>query len=237
MSFYSIIHTVIGIASFIFSFSTVSCVVSFLSFTDTNTSHRESDSSVLFSNFLLLSLFIAQHSLMKLFPISTLLNNPKLSHLDRTCYVTATNSCLIMMVNFWSSSSTTLWSWDTSSSTFSCWLFYITHCLAWYLIYCSTIMLDLPDLLGIRQIVDHCSNKTYKCDSSLTRLYSHMRHPSFSSLSIILLARPVMTLDRALLASIFCTYMYTAWRPDMADLSYQIKQWGKKKQVLENICK
>jgi len=96
-------------------------------------------------------------------------------------------------------------------------------------------MLDLPDLLGMRQIVDNCSEKKVECDSSLTRLYSHMRHPSFSSLSIILLARPIMTLDRAFLAAILCTYMYAAWKPDMADLSYQIKQWGRKKQLLDRI--
>ena len=73
----------------------------------------------------------------------------------------------------------------------------------------------------------------FSCDSSLTRLYSHMRHPSFSSLSIILLARPMMTLDRAIVATILCTYMYTAWRPDLADLSYQVKQWDKKKTLLD----
>ena len=35
-----------------------------------------------------------------------------------------------------------------------------------------------------------------KSDASLSRLYSHMRHPSFSAIALVLLARPSMTLDR-----------------------------------------
>ena len=35
-------------------------------------------------------------------------------------------------------------------------------------------------------------------DPSLSRLYSHMRHPSFSAIALILVVRPTMTLDRYL---------------------------------------
>ena len=66
----------------------------------------------------------------------------------------------MMMVNYWTSSYIILWNLDTKSSSFLWWLFTMTHSMAWYLIYCSTIMLDLPELLGIRQIVEHCSDKT-----------------------------------------------------------------------------
>eukprot|EP00090_Calanus_glacialis_P021140 TRINITY_DN32630_c0_g1_i2.p1 TRINITY_DN32630_c0_g1~~TRINITY_DN32630_c0_g1_i2.p1 ORF type:complete len:237 (+),score=66.65 TRINITY_DN32630_c0_g1_i2:97-807(+) len=235
MSFYHIIHIIIAATSFIFSFYTICSVVSFLSFTPTQPASQQSDIYGHIYNLIILFMFTCQHSLMKVFPISTLLKCPSLSHLDRTWYVTGTNCCLMMMVNYWTSSSIILWNLDTTSSSFLWWLFSMTHSMAWYLIYCSTIMLDLPDLLGIRQIVQHCSHKTYSCDSSLTRLYSHMRHPSFSSLSIILLARPMMTLDRAIVATILCTYMYTAWRPDLADLSYQVKQWGNKKRLLDKL--
>ena len=104
---------------------------------------------------------------MKLFPTSTLLKCPSLSYLDRTWYVMATNCCLIMLVNCWTSSSIILWDIDTTSNNFLWWLFTITHSLAWYLIYCSTIMLDLPDLLGIRQILDHVSGKKVNKSSDL----------------------------------------------------------------------
>ena len=118
-------------------------------------------------NLLLLLLFTCQHSLMKLLPTSTFLKCPALSYLDRTWYVMATNCCLIMLVNCWTSSSIILWDIDTTSSNFLWWLFTITHSLAWYLIYCSTIMLDLPDLLGIRQILDHVSGKKVNKSSDL----------------------------------------------------------------------
>ena len=42
-----------------------------------------------------------------------------------------------------------------------------------------------------------------KSDASLSRLYSHMRHPSFSAIAIVLLARPSMTLDRYLNLAFF----------------------------------
>ena len=96
---------------------------------------------------------------MKLFPISSILSCPSLSYLDRTWYVTATNCCLTLLVNYWTSSSIIIWSLDITSNNFLWWVFTITHSIAWYLIYCSTIMLDLPDLLGIRQIVEHCSSE------------------------------------------------------------------------------
>ena len=176
MSFYYIIHIIIATISFIFSFYTICSVVSFLSFTPTQPASQQSGkfltnicfiiSFVLIDiyghiyNLIILFMFTCQHSLMKVFPISTLLKYPSLSHLDRTWYVMATNCCLMMMVNCWTSSSIILWNLDTTSSSFLWWLFSITHSMAWYLIYCSTIMLDLPDLLGIQQIVEHCSDKT-----------------------------------------------------------------------------
>ena len=55
----------------------------------------------------------------------------------------------------------------------------------------KTILYILRSLLGnYVQLV--------KSDASLSRLYSHMRHPSFSAITIVLLARPSMTLDRYL---------------------------------------
>ena len=97
------------------------------------------------------------------------------------------------------------------------------HCLSWGLIYCSALLLDLPELLGLRQIAEHCqlsqvcqdapllrilnniakkSNiyeiQVVEIDPLLSRLYSHMRHPSFSAIAIILVVRPTMTLDRYL---------------------------------------
>ena len=88
------------------------------------------------------------------------------------------------------------------------------HCLSWGLIYCSALLLDLPELLGLKQIAEHCQLsqvwipeyiklwfqfiQVVESDASLSRLYSHMRHPSFSAIAIILLARPSMTLDRYL---------------------------------------
>ena len=40
------------------------------------------------------------------------------------------------------------------------WVVPLLHSLCWYLVYCSTLLLDLPDLLGLRQLWQHCTGET-----------------------------------------------------------------------------
>jgi len=143
---------------------------------------------------MLLGVFILQHSAMKRLQLKERLQNAKLGHLERSLYVGSTNICLLVLINFWSTSSSMLWQLDFDIRIFS-WV----HCLSWGLIYCSALLLDLPELLGLRQIAEHCQlSQVVENDPSLSRLYSHMRHPSFSAFALILVVRPTMTLDRYL---------------------------------------
>ena len=68
-----------------------------------------------------------------------------------------------------------------------------------YPIRCQPVEKKIPKT-GSRRKQSFLSNmfivQVMECDPSLVRLYSHMRHPSFTALSIILLARPTMTYDR-----------------------------------------
>merc|ERR1712130_378967 len=165
--------------------------------------------------------FILQHSAMKRLHLTERLQNTGLAHLERSLYVGSTNLCLLFLISFWSTSSSLLWQLDFDTRIFS-WV----HCLSWGLIYCSALLLDLPELLGLRQIAEHCQlSQVVESDESLSRLYSHMRHPSFSAIATILLTRPSMTLDRSLLAAVLISYMYLAWNPDLEDLRYQQVQW------------
>lgn len=171
---------------------------------------------------------------MKRTKLKEKLKDAGFGHLERTLYVTATNFCLLLLITFWKQSPVQLWHLETDPGPLS-WLLPLLHSVAWYLVYCSALLLDLPELLGFRQLAEHCGyNKALllDVDPSLTRLYSHMRHPSFSALTFILLARPSFSLDRALLACVLCGYMYIAWNPDIEDFQYQQRQWRRKKERL-----
>merc|ERR550517_1515350 len=85
---------------------------------------------------MLLGVFILQHSAMKRSQLKERLQNAKLGHLERSLYVGSTNICLLVLINFWSTSSSMLWQLDFDIRIFS-WV----HCLSWGLIYCSALLL------------------------------------------------------------------------------------------------
>lgn len=222
------LNILIGVASFLLSAFTIFALASFFSFHSVNAQTTENGN--LFWNMMLLGVFILQHSAMKRSQLKERLQNAKLGHLERSLYVGSTNICLLVLINFWSTSSSMLWQLDFDIRIFS-WV----HCLSWGLIYCSALLLDLPELLGLRQIAERCQlSQVVENDPSLSRLYSHMRHPSFSAFALILVVRPTMTLDRALLATVLISYMYLAWNPDLEDLKYQKAQWRRKKVILRD---
>lgn len=66
----------------------------------------------------------------------------------------------------------------------------------------------------------------------LRTLYSHIRHPSFVGLSVVLWAINIMSLDRLLLAVLWTLYMYIAWNTDHKDIMYHKCQLGRKRTEL-----
>jgi hypothetical protein len=68
-------------------------------------------------------------------------------------FVAATNVCLLLLVTFWQRSRVILWQLEGSW-----WPLTLVHAAAWYLVYCSALLLDLPGLLGLRQLAEHCGS-------------------------------------------------------------------------------
>jgi len=225
-----LLNCTFGSASFLLSAYTIFALADFFSYNAADAADIPENGTLLW-NAVLLCVFIFQHSVMKRLNFKKRLESAGLGHFERCLYVGSTNVCLLFLINCWRVSSSTLWQLESDKRIFN-WL----HLVCWGLIYCSTLLLDLPELLGLRQIAEHCRLlQVVECDPSLARLYSHMRHPSFTALSIILLARPTMTYDRALLATVLMSYMYLAWNPRLEDLNYQKEQWRKKKLILRNL--
>lgn len=125
-----------------------------------------------------------------------------------------------------------LWQIDVENSSALWWTFVTTHVLSWTIIYGGSIIMDLPELLGVKQAynsLNDCPDPiTYKA-VQLRNLYAHVRHPSFLGFTIILFATNVMSIDRLVLAVLLTTYMYVAWSTDKHDVEYQKKQLQRKK--------
>jgi len=100
----------------------------------------------------------------------------------------------------------------------------------------SSLVMDLPELLGIKQayydLKAYGPPINYK-SGELRNLYAHVRHPSFVGLTVILFATNVMSVDRFVMALLLTTYMYLAWSTDRKDVAYQKLQLQRKKFELK----
>lgn len=109
------------------------------------------------------------------------------------------------------------------------------HGLCWATILFGSILMDLPELIGVIQIyckVKEIPEPLLTKTAEYRRLLGHIRHPSFIGITIVLWCVNIMTLDRALLASLWTLYMYVAWNPDIKDCAYQRSQLSRKKYEL-----
>jgi len=182
--------------------------------------------------------FIFQHSFMKSDIIKKILQSLGLSGAERTIYSLTSSLCLHYLLKNWiSAQSIVLWQVDVGNSQVLWWLFVLVHAFAWIIIYGGSIIMDLPEILGIKQayydLKDYAAPIAYK-SFELRHLYTHVRHPSFVGFSVILWATNLMTLDRLLLSLMLTAYMYFAWSTDRNDVIYQKCQLKRKAQELKS---
>lgn len=243
---------IISASAFILSFATVWQFVVFLSSHDILRYYRfkhvgaasqeiqyQYSSSVLWAatvDVILVLLFVGHHSVMTRRSIKERLNQLSLGMLARSLYVIGTCLTLQILMKYWHPLLCgALWEIDTVNHPFWWWLFVLTHTAAWVVVYGGSVMMDLPEMLGVKQVYYHVqglpSPLTQK-SAYLVRLYSHLRHPSFSALTLILWFHPIMRIDRFLLASGLTLYMLIAFRPDNHDYRYQQEQLERKKVEL-----
>lgn len=153
----------------------------------------------LFVNQSLLSIFIAQHSILALPAVKTWLSSPNLLVFRRCIYVTLTSVSLQIILKYWHPiPEVVLWNIDTNVEVYW-WSFVLLHVFAWTIIYIGTICLDVNELLGIKQVYYNIRElpdpNEYK-SPDLKRLYLHMRHPSFIGFIFILWLVPYMRFVR-----------------------------------------
>eukprot|EP00050_Salpingoeca_kvevrii_P000284 m.145461 g.145461 ORF g.145461 m.145461 type:complete len:348 (-) comp10078_c0_seq3:24-1067(-) len=160
---------------------------------------------------LLLLVFGISHSFMATFAFKrSYLRSFLPAPLLRTVYCAASAVCIMLMVRFWETSPAVLW--DIRGSR---WLDLLRICswLAWGLIGCSFLNLDSSELVGLKQTYNYIMGfqpPQASYSRNLLSLYRHCRHPIFLSFLFVVLATPLLTLDRAMMAFLFVVYMTAA---------------------------
>lgn len=241
----------IGCTSFVLTFVSVGKLSWFLSSIHQMKSNSSAASSqdfmdivtnvrvlnVLFVNAVLAITFVLVHSFFRIESVKKSLEKVGLTSASRSLYCLLSSVSLLVLLKYWKIIPYTLWEFDVQSTTFRYWLYFSLHSLAWTVIYAGSLLMDLPELLGIKQIVYHLQGLPHTCEyyksEQLNTLYAHFRHPSFICLSLILWFSNYMTLDRLLLAVLFTSYMFLAWNPDKRDYQYQKLQLTRKKIELQ----
>ncbi|XP_064480714.1 nurim homolog isoform X2 [Ornithodoros turicata] len=144
--------------------------------------------------------------------------------LTRSAYIIATCVCLKVLMTFWSRSNQfVLWEVDTSENPLLWWCFTAVHVVGWLIIYTGCLLMDIGELLGVKQVYYSMASfyqpRNLKA-RSLNRYYSHMRHPSFIVMCLLLFVHPVMRIDRFLLAAFMAIYTFVRYNIDVEDYEY-----------------
>lgn len=219
--------------SFLYVFYVLRKLVYFLS--DTNDHQRTlllplKDESLnsstvwaLFIDYLLISVFILQHSLMASETVKNMLSKLYIIEIERSFYNICSAAVLSLLLDNWQFISwISVWSLDISNSNTLWLMFMAVHIMGWLIIYGGCLIMDISELTGFKQVYYKANVNSMSTKSrELRRYYSHMRHPSFIGFLIILWIHPFMTLDRFLLASVISMYMVLMWNVDKEDYQYQ----------------
>uniref|UniRef100_A0A336KTU6 Nuclear envelope membrane protein n=1 Tax=Culicoides sonorensis TaxID=179676 RepID=A0A336KTU6_CULSO len=247
----NLVLLLIGITSFVFTFVSIGKLAWFLSAVYQTKVENENLSTgdqvkEILSNKLVLNalfvdaslaiLFIFVHSFFRMDSVKGFWAKIGLKSAVRSIYCLVSALSLLFLLKHWKIVPYSFWEFDIYTTNFRYWCFFLAHSLAWTIIYAGSLLMDLPELLGIKQIVYHLQGLPHPCEyyksEQLNTLYSHIRHPSFICLTLILWGANCMTFDRFILASLWTLYMFLAWNPDSKDYEYQKIQLTRKKLEL-----
>ncbi|XP_053675606.1 nurim homolog [Anopheles nili] len=194
----------------------------------------------LFFNSVWVVLFVLQHSFMRADRVKRFWSAIGLELAERSLYNIASSYCLLLLLKNWHSPPTQyrLWFFDVDGNTTLWWVMVGAHVLSWIVVYGGSLMVDLPELIGLKHVYydinDLAPPMSYK-SHQLQSYYKRYRHPSFVALTVVLWFTNGMTIDRCLLAVVWSVYMYLAWNTTKEDLKYQQAQLERKRTELVRV--
>ncbi|XP_052870465.1 nurim homolog [Anopheles cruzii] len=196
----------------------------------------------LFFNSIWVVLFVLQHTLMRASAVKRFWQTVGLELAERSVYNIASSYCLLLLLKNWKTDPTQfrLWFFDVEDNKLLWWVITGAHVLSWIVVYGGSLMVDLPELIGLKHvhyaINDLAPPMSYK-SRELQDYYQRYRHPSFIGLSTVLWLTNGMTLDRCVLATIWTVYMYLGWNTTKLDLQYHRHQLKSKRAELVEVTK
>lgn len=120
----------------------------------------------------------------------------QIQEVERSIYNASTAAVVHFLISNWRPTPwAAVWSVNTYFNTKLWLIFTAIHVLAWFIIYSGCVMMDISELMGLKQIYYKISGRPTPMSmkrKELQRLYSHMRHPSFTGFLIILWIHPFM---------------------------------------------
>ncbi len=166
---------------------------------------------------LLLALFAIQHSVMARRGFKRMWTKLVPEPIERSTYVLAASSCLIVMFCFWRPIPQTLWSvpsLDTALVGVSL--------LGWSIVLVGTFLINHFDLFGLRQV--HFAARGRERPPHRFRtpaLYRIVRHPIYLGFIIAFWATPTMTIGHLLFAIATLGYILIGSRLEERDLVHE----------------
>jgi len=131
--------------------------------------------------------------------------------IDKPIYLFFTGLALQGLKYFWTAIPLTIWS--VPYLKFGSIYLNLIHILAWAVLYGTSLMLDLPDMIGMTQVAISSPTVTAK-SHDLQLMQFKQRHMGLLPFMIILIFSPKMPLDRLLLTLGTVYYMTLEWRSE-----------------------
>ncbi|KAK2153510.1 hypothetical protein LSH36_294g01009 [Paralvinella palmiformis] len=177
-------------------------------------------------------LFVLQHSVMASECWKNMLNKLNIVTCQRAIYIISTCFLIqIFMAYLEPVHLEPLWYVSTNKDTLIWLAFFLVHLVAWLLLYATCIIMDFPEMVGIRQVYYQyldCGPPLIMKSAATRRLYSHMRHGGTSCMMIILWVHPLMTSTRMIVASILTLYLLCGFSVSEHDYIYLREQIARK---------
>ncbi|XP_065184279.1 nurim homolog [Sycon ciliatum] len=233
----SLALALVGVATYLGTCFTLLYAALFLLYPPGDTSVGNTQSDVVYAflvDLSLLAAFSLQHSVLASESVKNLFDRIGLKSMQRAVYVASTSAVMQALMRLWQPiGSWYLWKVESSSSVQ--YVLIALHLLAWFTMACSSLALDCPELLGMKQIYYSLRNLECPMDyksPTVRRLYSHCRHPILIPLLVLVWAAPVMSVDRLVLATCVPLYLLARSGLDWDDASYVHEQYLRKQMKL-----
>jgi protein-S-isoprenylcysteine O-methyltransferase Ste14 len=165
-------------------------------------------------NLFLLVLFGLQHSIMARPWFKKRWTRFIPAVIERSTYVLATSTILIIVYALWQPIPSTVWQADSAWLQIALWAVFA---LGFLIALISTFMTDHFDLFGLRQVYLRFTGRIYQHPKfKVIFLYRLIRHPLYTGMFIGLWATPHMTVGHLLFAGGLTVYVLVAvgWEED-----------------------